>query len=99
MVSPPETRLGIHGVEEIKKHPYFKGIDWNNIRKMKAPFIPELKNDYDTHYFDTFLSRNHFILPILHLKGNKEKMLIMLDILLIEIMKILKIALSKLWKY
>ena len=42
MVSQPESRLGVHGVEEIKKHPFFKGIDWNNIRNMKAPFIPEL---------------------------------------------------------
>ena len=73
MVSPPETRLGIHGVEEIKKHPFFKGIDWNNIRKMKAPFIPELKNDYDTHYFDTFQEQEPFYPPISSSKGKQRK--------------------------
>ena len=73
MVSPPETRLGIHGVEEIKKHPYFKGIDWNNIRKMKAPFIPELKNDYDTHYFDTFPEQEPFYPPNSSSKGKQRK--------------------------
>ena len=73
MVSPPETRLGIHGVEEIKKHPFFKGIDWNNIRKMKAPFIPELKNDYDTHYFDTFQEQEPFYPPTTSSKGKQRK--------------------------
>ena len=73
MVSPPETRLGIHGVEEIKKHPFFKGIDWNNIRKMKEPFIPELKNDYDTHYFDTFPEQEPFYPPNTSTKGKQRK--------------------------
>ena len=73
MVSPAETRLGIHGVEEIKKHPFFKGIDWNNIRKMKAPFIPELKNDYDTHYFDTFQEQEPFYPPTTSAKGKQRK--------------------------
>ena len=73
MVSPSDTRLGIHGVEEIKKHPFFKGIDWNNIRKMKAPFIPELKNDYDTHYFDTFQEQEPFYPPNLSSKGKQRK--------------------------
>ena len=73
MVSPPETRLGIHGVEEIKKHPFFRGIDWNNIRKMKAPFIPELKNDYDTHYFDTFQEQEPFYPPASSSKGKQRK--------------------------
>ncbi len=64
MVSSPENRLGIHGVEEIMKHPFFKGINWNNIRNMKAPFIPEIKNDYDTKYFDTFPEQDPFYPPI-----------------------------------
>ena len=73
MVSQPESRLGVHGVEEIKKHPYFKGIDWNNIRNMKAPFIPELKNDYDTHYFDTFQEQEPFYPPLGATKGKQRK--------------------------
>ena len=73
MVSQPESRLGVHGVEEIKKHPFFKGIDWNNIRNMKAPFIPELKNDYDTHYFDTFQEQEPFYPPINTMKTKQRK--------------------------
>ena len=64
MVAPAESRLGLHGVEEIMKHPFFKGVDWNNIRKSKAPFIPEIKNDYDTKYFDTFPEEEPFYPPI-----------------------------------
>ena len=73
MVSQPESRLGVHGVEEIKKHPFFKGIDWNNIRNMKAPFIPQLKNDYDTHYFDTFQEQEPFYPPINTMKTKQRK--------------------------
>ena len=73
MVSQPESRLGVHGVEEIKKHPFFKGIDWNNIRNMKAPFIPQLKNDYDTHYFDTFQEQEPFYPPINTMKNKQRK--------------------------
>ena len=54
LVNEPKKRLGINGVNEIKNHPFFKGIDWNNIRKTKAPFIPNIKTEYDTKYFDTF---------------------------------------------
>ena len=64
MVAPPENRLGVHGVEEIMNHPFFKGVDWSNIRKCKAPFIPEIKNDYDTKYFDTFPEEEPFYPPI-----------------------------------
>jgi len=27
-----ENRLGAGGVHEIKAHPFFKGLDWKNIR-------------------------------------------------------------------
>jgi len=40
LVTDAENRLGKNGAEEIKKHPFFEGIDWANVRKMKAPNIP-----------------------------------------------------------
>ncbi len=53
MISDPNKRLGKNGSQEIKSHPFFKGIDWDNIRNtLKPPFIPELDNDYDTRYFE-----------------------------------------------
>ena len=55
MMSDPNERLGKNGPEEIKSHPFFKGVDWDNIRNnMKPPFIPDIENDYDTKYFETF---------------------------------------------
>ena len=73
MVAPAESRLGIHGVEEIMKHPFFKRLNWNNIRNMKAPFIPDIKNDYDTHYFDTFPEQEPFYPPIESSKAKQRK--------------------------
>ena len=55
LINDPETRLGTNGADEIKNHPFFKGIDWNHIKEtLVPPFIPELKNNYDTKYFDEF---------------------------------------------
>ena len=48
---PAKKRLGYNGVEEIKKHPFFASINWNDIQKTKAPFIPELEDEYDTSCF------------------------------------------------
>jgi len=49
-----ENRLGINGVEEIKAHPFFAGVDWDNLHRQKAPFIPQLKSATDTTYFDDY---------------------------------------------
>jgi hypothetical protein len=53
LISEPETRLGINGADEIKSHPFFKDIQWNRIKEtLIPPFIPEIKNNYDTQYFE-----------------------------------------------
>lgn len=33
-------------------HPWFRGIDWENIHRYPAPYRPELKNPEDTRHFD-----------------------------------------------
>ncbi|XP_060770099.1 rho-associated protein kinase 1-like isoform X2 [Neoarius graeffei] len=49
-----EVRLGRTGVEEIKRHPFFKNDQWtfNTIRDTMAPVVPELRSDIDTSNFD-----------------------------------------------
>jgi serine/threonine protein kinase len=42
------------GYEEIIAHPWFKGVDWKNIRSSTPPWVPELKNDIDSQFFDEF---------------------------------------------
>ena len=52
LITYPDQRLGTNGVEEIKKHPFFRGIDWNSLRESKAPLIPKLKGKTDTSNFE-----------------------------------------------
>mmetsp|Transcript_20107 Transcript_20107/g.33528 ORF Transcript_20107/g.33528 Transcript_20107/m.33528 type:complete len:475 (+) Transcript_20107:52-1476(+) len=48
----PSKRIGHeHGAWEIKKHPWFKKIDWALIRNEKPPIIPKIDNPLDTRYF------------------------------------------------
>jgi len=41
----------MYGATEIKQHPYFHGVDWDSLRRMEAPFKPQLKSNLDTEYF------------------------------------------------
>ncbi|XP_012683372.2 rho-associated protein kinase 1 [Clupea harengus] len=49
-----EVRLGRNGVDEIKRHAFFKNDQWtwDNIRDTAAPVVPELSSDVDTSNFD-----------------------------------------------
>ena len=60
LINNSDDRLGKNGSDEIKRHPFFKDVNWNNIRNSKAPFIPELKNEYDTQYFEKFEEKEPF---------------------------------------
>ena len=72
MINNQEERLGKNGIEEIKAHPFFKGIDWDNIRNTKAPFIPDIKNDCDTKYFEHFEIEEPFYPPKKKFKKRKD---------------------------
>ena len=50
-LTEPSKRLGVHGIEEIKNHIFFKNFNWEKIREMKPPFVPELSAPDDTKYF------------------------------------------------
>ncbi len=52
-----DKRLGAKGIEEIKKHNWFKNFDWIGVKNIKinAPFIP-VKTEYffDESYLESF---------------------------------------------
>ena len=45
-------RLGANGVDEIKKHPFFDGINWEHLMDEDGPFVPCLDDAASTDYFD-----------------------------------------------
>lgn len=49
-----ENRIGRNGVEEIKSHPFFRGVDWINIRDRPTAIPVEVKSIDDTSNFDDF---------------------------------------------
>ncbi|KAJ7521380.1 hypothetical protein O6H91_19G051300 [Diphasiastrum complanatum] len=49
-----DHRLGSRGAEDIKSHPWFKGVVWNMLYKMDAAFKPEVIGELDTQNFEKF---------------------------------------------
>ena len=50
-----KERLGYaSGIVEIKNHPFFKGIDFQEIenKKVASPFVPKIENNTDVQNFD-----------------------------------------------
>lgn len=54
LMTDASVRLGINGVNEIKGHPFFTGIDWKRLKERSAPYLPEIKSEIDTRNFDKF---------------------------------------------
>eukprot|EP00055_Hartaetosiga_balthica_P013756 m.72047 g.72047 ORF g.72047 m.72047 type:complete len:1349 (-) comp8367_c0_seq4:454-4500(-) len=52
-----EKRLGRKDISQIKAHPFFKGIDWANLRATSAPYLPEVKSSSDVSNFAEVESR------------------------------------------
>ncbi|KAH0498793.1 hypothetical protein TgHK011_006030 [Trichoderma gracile] len=56
----PQQRLGANreekyasGGEEIRSHPWFKGVNWDTLLEDEAQFVPQPENPEDTEYFDS----------------------------------------------
>lgn len=58
MLSASNNRLSI---SQIKSHPFFDNFQWENVRKMKPPFIPTLNHELDTCNFDTFETEEEWV--------------------------------------
>ena len=46
-----ENRLGRGGADEIKGHAFFHGVNFDTLRRIRAPFEPRLQSSTDTAYF------------------------------------------------
>lgn len=52
MINDAQSRLGrTGGATEIKRHPFFRGVIWDQLRRIRAPFEPKLQSAIDTQYF------------------------------------------------
>lgn len=54
LVRNPSKRLGFNGVDEIKKHPFFGSVNWDEVLllKKRAPIVPTLTRPDDLRNFD-----------------------------------------------
>jgi serine/threonine kinase 38 len=62
LICSKEDRL--KDIEVIKSHPFFQGIDWENLRTTSPPWVPELSDETDTQYFDQLEEESAFYPPI-----------------------------------
>lgn len=51
LICDPKHRITF---SEMKDHPFFKGVDWVNIRQVKAAIVPAVKSETDSSNFDQF---------------------------------------------
>ena len=63
LITDSATRLGRNGASEIKAHPFFLGVNWDNIRNTTSPNIPEINGETDVSNFDKFEETEPFYPP------------------------------------
>ena len=56
LCDPPQrlgTAYGANGSTEIRAHPFFQGVIFEQLRNIRAPFEPRLTSNVDVSYFPT----------------------------------------------
>ena len=41
---------------QVREHPFFTGVKWDDLRGTEPPYVPELTGEDDTGYYDDFTS-------------------------------------------
>ncbi len=59
-----DDRLGSGGVEEIKAHPFFAGVDWQTLYSKAAAYQPTVLHDLDTQNFEKFSEDQNMVSPM-----------------------------------
>lgn len=55
LLSDQDVRIGTNGgVKEIMSHPFFDGIDWDELGNGPTPCVPELSSPTDTRHFEEY---------------------------------------------
>ncbi|XP_037622939.1 microtubule-associated serine/threonine-protein kinase 3-like [Sebastes umbrosus] len=47
----PVRRLGTRGASEVKRHPFFQGVDWKKLPYETPPYVPDVKKMLDGSSF------------------------------------------------
>ncbi|PNJ17757.1 MASTL isoform 4 [Pongo abelii] len=47
------------GMKELKRHPLFSDVDWENLQHQTMPFIPQPDDETDTSYFEARNTAQH----------------------------------------
>ncbi|XP_072234781.1 serine/threonine-protein kinase greatwall isoform X2 [Leuresthes tenuis] len=47
------------GLKELKCHPLFDGLDWDNLQNQPMPFVPQPEDETDTSYFEARNNAQH----------------------------------------
>ena len=67
LVVDPKKRLGYgkNGTDNIKSHPFFNGINWEDMynRKIDPPFKPKINTELDLSNFDKFFTNECIVEP------------------------------------